>query len=495
MDSIDNKRFFIFVVLSGAILFSWQYFFSPPPVETKDPIVKVESPNTQTNTASTASDGKTSEAPKLDQGTVTASPVIALQRMKLTNENHSFEFNSDLSDFLPANPNSVFPFVELADNKSPVSFWILTETGLKKVNFSSNQISADKIEIRDDVLGISGTASLDNKGKLIFKLHSQKPTKISVHLTSKEKTKDNGQIRDYLLFSNDLTRFHVGKSKDGEGDFKWLGLDFNYHVLSVVFGSKLHSKYVSKENGELELQTIKDEQNFEFYFVYTKKNYDHLISLGDNLHFAVDFGFFAVLAVPLLRGLQFVYKYIPNYGIAIILLTIFIRLLTFPLQYKSFKSMKKMQELQPELQKIKDKYKDDAQKMQKETMELFKKAGANPLSGCLPLLLQMPFFFAIYKVLYSAVELVGAPFYFWITDLSIQDPYYVLPVLMAASMFLQQKMTPQTTMDPTQQKVMLLMPIIFGFIMKSLPAGLVLYIFVSTIVGILQQYIVNKALD
>jgi YidC/Oxa1 family membrane protein insertase len=133
--------------------------------------------------------------------------------------------------------------------------------------------------------------------------------------------------------------------------------------------------------------------------------------------------------------------------------------------------------------------------MQKETMDLFKKAGANPLSGCLPLLLQMPFFFAIYKVLYSAVELVGAPFYGWIHDLSIQDPFYVLPVLMGFAMLAQQKLTPQASVDPIQQKIMMFMPVIFAFIMKSLPAGLVLYIFVSTVVGILQQSIVYKMAD
>jgi YidC/Oxa1 family membrane protein insertase len=200
----------------------------------------------------------------------------------------------------------------------------------------------------------------------------------------------------------------------------------------------------------------------------------------------------SVLAVPMLHTLQWFYKYIPNYGLAIIILTILIRLITFPLQWKSFKSMKKMQKIQPDLQKIREKYKDEPQKLQSETMELFKRAGANPLSGCLPLLLQMPFFFAIYKVLYSAVELVDAPFVAWIVDLSVKDPYYVLPVLMTISMFLQQKLTPQSTMDPTQQKVMLLMPIIFGFIMHSLPAGLVLYIFVSTIFGLLQQLFVYK---
>ena len=151
-----------------------------------------------------------------------------------------------------------------------------------------------------------------------------------------------------------------------------------------------------------------------------------------------------------------------------------------------------MQIIQPELTKLKEKFKDDPKRMQKETMELFKREKANPLGGCLPLLLQMPIFFAFYKVLYAAVELVGAPFIFWITDLSIKDPFYVLPVLMAFSMFLQQKLTPSASADPTQQKVMMFMPLIFGVIMKDLPAGLNLYIFISTIFGVTQQLFVYK---
>ena len=145
-----------------------------------------------------------------------------------------------------------------------------------------------------------------------------------------------------------------------------------------------------------------------------------------------------MIAVPILRGLQFFYSIFPNYGISIILLTIIIRMLTFPLQYKSFKSMKKMQEIQPDLTKLREKYKDNPQKMQQETMALFKRAGANPLGGCLPMLLQMPVFFAFYRVLYSSVELVDAPFYFWIYDLSEKDPYYVLPILMGLAMVLNQ---------------------------------------------------------
>jgi YidC/Oxa1 family membrane protein insertase len=214
--------------------------------------------------------------------------------------------------------------------------------------------------------------------------------------------------------------------------------------------------------------------------------------MGRFLKHSIDFGFWGFFAELILKGLQFFYTLIPNYGVAIILLTFLVRLITFPLQYKSFVSMKKMQVIQPELTKIREKFKDDPMRLQKESMDLFKKSGANPLGGCLPMLLQLPVFFAFYKVLYSAVELVDAPFIGWLTDLSNKDPFFVLPLLMTGAMFLQQKLTPTTVTDPVQKKVFMFMPLIFGFIMKDLPSGLSLYIFTSTILAIAQQLLVFK---
>jgi YidC/Oxa1 family membrane protein insertase len=224
--------------------------------------------------------------------------------------------------------------------------------------------------------------------------------------------------------------------------------------------------------------------------VYAKKEYNYLRSLESNLKSAVDFGVWGFFAEIILRGLQFFYGVVSNWGLAIILLTFVVRLITFPLQYKSFVSMKKMQVVQPELTKLREKYKDDPMRMQKESMDLFKRAGANPLGGCLPLLLQLPVFFAFFKVLNSAVELVDAPFYGWIHDLSNKDPYYVLPLIVTGAMFMQQKLTPQTITDPVQKKIFMFMPLIFGFIMKDQASGLSLYIFVSTVLGIGQQMLV-----
>lgn len=489
MFNSDQKRAFTAVLLSGLVLFGWQYFFAPKPVENAiNKTVKEEvAKNPQASLPSPQA------APTLSPTAQTTPTTIA--NFTLKNGDYEFSINNDLSVTQLKNPNSVFSFNSLTDTATPLRLQVVTDYGPMDLFFDLHNEGANKVVGTNANYGVNFTASIKDNGKVGFQITSPKPYKLRFFFSALAKKLDNGQVRQFAIYSNELKDIAVGKDKEEDGTLKWFGIDYNYHLFSLVFKDKLPAKYKSSEQGQLYVELASPVTSFEGDLVFTKKNYDTLLGLGDNLHLAVDFGFFAVLAVPILRGLQFIHNYIPNYGIAIILLTILIRLITFPLQYKSFKSMKKMQLIQPELNRIKEKYKDEPQKMQKETMDLFKKAGANPLSGCLPLLLQMPFFFAIYRVLYSAVELVGAPFYGWIHDLSIHDPFYVLPVLMGIAMFAQQKLTPQTSMDPTQQKIMLFMPIIFAFIMKSLPAGLVLYIFVSTVVGIAQQAIVYKMAD
>lgn len=156
--------------------------------------------------------------------------------------------------------------------------------------------------------------------------------------------------------------------------------------------------------------------------------------------------------------------------------------------------MRKMQDIQPQIAEMKERYKKDAQKMQKELMELYKKHKVNPMGGCLPMLLQIPVFIALYNVLAKAIELRGAPFMWWITDLSVKDPYYIFPVVMGITMIIQQKMTP-TTMDPMQAKMMMFMPIVFTFMFLSFPAGLVLYWLVNNLLAIAQQYYANKTMQ
>jgi len=222
------------------------------------------------------------------------------------------------------------------------------------------------------------------------------------------------------------------------------------------------------------------------------KDIDILKSYGSQLEEVIDLGWFSAIAKPFLFTLKFFYKYVGNYGLAIIIITVILKILFFPLTHKSYKSMKAMQKLQPQMEKLKEKFKNDRTAMNQEVMKLYQEHKVNPLGGCLPMVVQIPVFFALYKALMFSIELRHAPFYFWITDLSSKDPYYVTPIVMGATMFIQQKMTP-TSMDPVQAKMMLMLPIVFTFMFLSFPSGLVLYWLVNNVLSIAQQYYINKS--
>ncbi len=234
-------------------------------------------------------------------------------------------------------------------------------------------------------------------------------------------------------------------------------------------------------------------QRFEVQFTgfMGPKKYDILKTLGSEYVQMINYGMFSILSKPMLSMLKWLYDMFKNWGLAIIFLTIFIRLLLLPINISSLKSMKKMQKIQPQLKAIKEKYKDDPVKVNQETMALMKKEGANPLGGCLPMLLQLPVFFALYSVLGQSVELYKSPFIFWIQDLSYQDPFFVLPVAVGALYFIQMSITPQPT-DPAQAKVMKFIPILFCFFMITVPSGLTLYFFVNTVFGIGQSFIFQR---
>lgn len=203
---------------------------------------------------------------------------------------------------------------------------------------------------------------------------------------------------------------------------------------------------------------------------------------------AIDFGMFAIICVPMLWLMRVFHGVFANWGVAIILLTVVVKLLTLPLTHKQYKSMAAMKKLQPELKALQEKHKDDRLKLQQKMMELYKQNKVNPLAGCLPALMMMPIYFALYRTIYSAVELYQADFALWITDLAAKDPYFVTPLLLGVVMWLQMKLSP-TTGDALQQKMMMyIMPVMFTGMMLFLPSGLVLYIFVNTLLGIAQQY-------
>ena len=229
------------------------------------------------------------------------------------------------------------------------------------------------------------------------------------------------------------------------------------------------------------------------------KDFDVLKSVDGVLVSTIDFGYFSWIVVPLLTALKWINGYVGNYGWSLILLTVLINLIMFPLRQKSVTSMRKMQEIQPEVKAIQDRYKnlkmsDPARaKMNTELMELYKQKGVNPATGCVPMLLTFPVLFAFYSLLSVAIELRGAPFMWWIHDLSARDPYFIFPILMGVTMLIQQKMTPTGGVDPTQQKMMtIVMPVMMTAMFMWAASGLVIYWTVSNIWGIGQQLITNR---
>lgn len=221
------------------------------------------------------------------------------------------------------------------------------------------------------------------------------------------------------------------------------------------------------------------------------KYLDLLESVDEDLAGVIDFGMFSWLAKKILYLLKWFYSLVGNWGIAIILLTVFVRILVMPLYVMSYRSMNKMKAIQPKIQALRERLKDDPTKMNQEMMVLMRENKVNPVGGCLPMLLQFPVFIALYQVLGQSIELYQAPFMGWVHDLSLKDPYYIFPALMGITMFFQQKLTP-STLDPVQAKVLMFMPLIFTFFMIGLPSGLTLYIFISALVGVAQQLIFMK---
>lgn len=219
-----------------------------------------------------------------------------------------------------------------------------------------------------------------------------------------------------------------------------------------------------------------------------------LEEVAENLRLTVDFGWLWFLANPLFWLLDQIHGLIGNWGWSIVLLTIVVKLVLWPLSAKAYKSMARMRKLGPEMQRLKEQYGDDRQKMSQEMMKFYQKEKINPLGGCLPILVQMPVFIALYWMLLESVELRHAPFMFWIQDLSMKDPYFILPILMGASMFVQQMLNP-TPPDPMQAKIMKMLPILFTFFFLWFPAGLVIYWVVNNIISIAQQYVITRKIE
>jgi YidC/Oxa1 family membrane protein insertase len=299
----------------------------------------------------------------------------------------------------------------------------------------------------------------------------------------------------------------LAKQPVQEADFAFVGVDDQYFIAAALprTAARVDFEPVAipvpgKAGTQAELvswgiRVAKAARDARFFV--GPKDFDVLAAISPQFTKVINFGIFSWLAVPLLRALTGINAYVGNYGWSIIILTVLINLVMFPLRHKSVVSMRKMQQIQPEIKAIQDRYAklkttDPArQKMNTELMNLYRERGVNPASGCLPMLLTMPVLFAFYSLLSQAIEIRGAPFALWIKDLSVYDPLYITPIIMGATMVWQQRITP-STVDPTQQRMMMIMPVVFMVMFLWAPSGLVIYWLVSNLLAIGQQYLTNS---
>jgi len=287
-----------------------------------------------------------------------------------------------------------------------------------------------------------------------------------------------------------------------QGGIRWYSFEGEYFTALLIPPSSeknLTLTVKGREKNILETNLITSPFSVEangssktpFRIYLGPKETGRLKELGVSAEKLVDFGFFTIVAKPLLWFLNLTHGLTKNFGIDIIILSILIKIIFLPLTQISFKSMKEMQKVQPEMARLKETYKNDKARLQQEIMLLYKRRKINPMSGCLPMLIQIPVFIALYNALQNAIEMRHAPFFLWIRDLSAKDPIYITPLIMGASMVIQQKMTP-TAADPTQAKMFMLMPIMFTFLFLNFPSGLVLYWLVNNLLSIAHQYYLNK---
>ena len=260
--------------------------------------------------------------------------------------------------------------------------------------------------------------------------------------------------------------------------------------LFYNFKTPMHAT-ISVDTGDNPLPFVKGMGALKLHGYIGAKEWRTFEKIHPELVNNIEFGWFTFLSRPFFRVMLWIHDFVGNWGWAIILFTLLVKLILFPLSYKGMMSMNKMRDLAPKMKELKEKYGKDPAKMNQQTMQLYKKHGANPMGGCLPMLLQIPVFFALYRVLLNADELQGAPWIGWIVDLSDKDPYYILPLLMGISMFFQQKITPNTMTDPMQKKIFQWFPVIMTFFFLTFPAGLVLYWLTNNLLSIAQQQFIN----
>lgn len=529
--SFLDPRTIIAIVLVGLIWFGWQTYLNKKYPQLKQPPTTTEqtaattpegtAAGTQTATTATGAGAEVAKAATSDLNP--KAQTTPETRLKYENESVSFELSSEgmgVKNFYLKNhkDRKMNPIVlGVADGESLFGMSLVGDG--KPLPFKITQKSENVFEGVAQVGEMKITRNLEIDNQLnSFKttVFIQKPTAdfkgVSISIPEKlyEAASSSFLMPSFehqefvVKHGTDLERVNITSHHERyESTFNTVGLvaiGSQYFTTAIVDKSqvipevKLNSDPTRKSIvAELQYKpaSMKDMIELNFTAYAGPKSLAALEKIDKSMGVIVNLGFFTSIGKLLLKVLYWFHSFVMNWGVAIILLTILVRMIVLPFNIASYKSMKKMQDIQPRIKTLRDRYKDDPQTLNKEMMALMRDNKVNPLGGCLPMLLQMPVFFALYQCLGQSIELYQAPFFGWITDLSLKDPFFVLPILMGVAMFIQQKITP-TTMDPAQAKVMQFLPIVFSLMMITLPSGLTLYIFVSTLFGIIQQQIFMK---
>ncbi len=331
-------------------------------------------------------------------------------------------------------------------------------------------------------------------------------TNFGIHDWSSQGGRSTGAIS---LINGDVVRDLPSKMEGSvihEGELRWAALNDKYFLSALIPGDATEVGPVSVEGegdnaitSSIRITSEKSHGTKEFSLYVGPKEYDRLKEMRVNLDESIDFGWFIsgswlpvrLIAKPIFYLLRFFFRFTGNYGVAIILVTVLVKAILFPVTWKSLKSMKAMGAVQPKVAAIKKKWAKDKERLNKELINLYKVEKINPLGGCLPMLVQIPVFISLFNILYTTIDLRQAHFMFWVTDLAEKDPYYVLPVIMGATMILQQYTQPNT-MEPSQAKMMKFLPIVYTFFFLNFPSGLVLYWLVNNILSVGQQYLMKR---
>jgi YidC/Oxa1 family membrane protein insertase len=544
-----DKKFLLAIVLSFLVIYGWQAMF-PPPKPVPPPQAAPKVATDAGGSASSAAPGapaSTGASPSQAVEAETAKPLVAASAdqdivvesdavlavfstkgavLKSWRLKKYFDDKGAPLELVPANvPNATKPFsLDIVDNQAVTA---KLRTALFKPDRERLDVTGDASSLNfeyRDAAGLVARKTFTFSAAQPYLLH------FTADITENDKVLNpavqwgpainTGVVAGGMIYApasqpifyrdRKVTRVqikNIDQHRQEQGAFGFAGVDDHYFLSAIIpTAQTLDLRYepmLVPVEGETQPRqfiawTVREPAPpKDAVFFFGPKDLDVLQHVKPDLIRAIDFGMFDWLVVPLLRALKWLNGYIGNYGWSIIALTVIINIIIFPLRHKSVVSMRKMQEIQPQLKAIQDRYAklkvtDPAkQKMNEEVMALYRQSGANPATGCVPTLLTFPVLLAFYAMLSVAIELRGAPFVGWIHDLSIHDPWYVLPVLMGITMFVQQRMTP-TSADPVQQKMMMFMPIMFTGMLMRAPVGLVVYWTVSNLWGIGQTTITNR---